>query len=209
MALKGRKQSPEHIKRRVESTKRTFASSEILKAKFRENGKHLLQYLEEHPEIRSQQRQKLSRYAKENQVGERLNSHQNTIKSRFKKGIDARRKNGPMNFSEETREKLSKKMSEMASKQVGDKHPRWKGGVGGEHQLIRNGKSHREWSVKVYQRDRFICQNCGLHCKKGNIIAHHLKSFAENEEIRFDIDNGKTFCRSCHLKIHLMENGAI
>ena len=33
-------------------------------------------------------------------------------------------------------------------------------------------------------------------------VAHHLKTFKDYPELRFDVDNGQTLCRSGHKKVH-------
>jgi len=48
----------------------------------------------------------------------------------------------------------------------------------------------KQWSQKVKKRDSHTCQHCG---SKEKIVAHHK---------RFEISNGITLCRDCHLKIH-------
>ena len=69
------------------------------------------------------------------------------------------------------------------------------GGVSTEETLIRNSPEYREWRKLVYTRDNFTCQRCG---SRGRLEAHHVKSFAEYPELRFDVDNGITYCRACH-----------
>ena len=34
------------------------------------------------------------------------------------------------------------------------------------------------------------------------INAHHLESFKNKIDLRFDVDNGVTLCESCHIKFH-------
>ena len=82
----------------------------------------------------------------------------------------------------------------------GDKHWNWKGGRTSEIKKIRQTDEYKEWRIKVYQRDFYTCTVCGNKPKK--IIAHHIKSFTDYPELRFEIDNGITLCRSCHKKAH-------
>lgn len=63
----------------------------------------------------------------------------------------------------------------------------------------RNSDGYKKWRKKVFVRDNFQCQNCGT---KKNLQAHHIKPWALYEELRYDLKNGITLCRSCHLKAH-------
>ncbi len=77
-----------------------------------------------------------------------------------------------------------------------------KGGVSHKHSTVRRGREYDEWRKAVYQRDNYTCQECDKHCRKLDIVAHHIKSFADHEHLRFVVANGITFCRSCHLSLH-------
>ena len=95
--------------------------------------------------------------------------------------------------NEEWREKVSKANS-------GSNHWNWKGGIGSENRIIRSSTKHKEWAKSVYKRDYWTCQECGYKGKQ--IIAHHIKSWKDHHDLRFEISNGITLCRSCHIKIH-------
>ena len=84
------------------------------------------------------------------------------------------------------------------------------------YNTIRNSQIYTLWRNSVYYKDKFICQSCKKKCNKSDIIAHHKKDFAtifkennitsskkalECQEL-WDISNGTTLCRSCHLKFH-------
>jgi hypothetical protein len=84
----------------------------------------------------------------------------------------------------------------------GENHWNWKGGITPANVLIRNSYVYHKWRKSVYARDYWTCQDCGLKCKKKDIVAHHIKSFEEHPELRFYISNGITLCRSCHKKRH-------
>lgn len=78
----------------------------------------------------------------------------------------------------------------------GEDNGRWQGGITEENFRIRNSKEYSKWRKSVFARDNYTCQCCGV--VRENIQAHHIENFSTNEELRFDIDNGITLCKSCH-----------
>lgn len=64
----------------------------------------------------------------------------------------------------------------------------------------RHTKQYSDWRKAVFERDNFTCQDCGQH--GGYLEAHHIKSFKKYPKFRFDVKNGVTLCRACHLKRH-------
>jgi hypothetical protein len=66
----------------------------------------------------------------------------------------------------------------------------------------RNLDAYKKWRMTVFQRDGFKCVECG---SKKNLNAHHIIHWAETERgdpLRFDVNNGVTLCKKCHLKAH-------
>ena len=58
----------------------------------------------------------------------------------------------------------------------------------------------KDWSIKVLVKDNYTCQVCN---KRGGVLnAHHIDSWDIFPEKRFDISNGATLCRKCHLDFH-------
>lgn len=55
----------------------------------------------------------------------------------------------------------------------------------------------KTWRKKVFERDNYTCQECGA---VGYLHAHHIKRWAEYPDLRFDVDNGQTLCKTCHSK---------
>lgn len=82
----------------------------------------------------------------------------------------------------------------------GEKGCKWKGGITPIMDALRKSPEYIQWRLIVYKKDNYTCQMCGQ--KHIDIIAHHIKSFADYEEVRFEPSNGKVLCRSCHLKLH-------
>lgn len=66
-----------------------------------------------------------------------------------------------------------------------------------EQHMARNNTYYKEWQRKVFERDNYTCQCCGK--RGGNLNAHHLYNFSEYENLRYDVENGVTFCEECHL----------
>lgn len=75
---------------------------------------------------------------------------------------------------------------------------------------IMNMGKYLEWRSAVFKRDNYHCQNCS---EKGYIEAHHIIPFskiikmfnikttqdARNCKELWDIGNGITYCRACHI----------
>jgi len=91
------------------------------------------------------------------------------------------------------------------SHRVGENAQNWQGGLTPENERARRNQTYDLWRLSVYEKDNFKCTNCN---KTGvQLHAHHLKSFAKNKELRYDINNGVTLCRECHIKIHTKTGG--
>lgn len=86
----------------------------------------------------------------------------------------------------------------------GEKAPCWKGGKTSESMMVRNSKEYEQWRISVFERDGFVCQQCGI--KGGKLAAHHIKPFSKNKELRMLISNGITLCWPCHFKIRGKED---
>jgi len=97
--------------------------------------------------------------------------------------------------TEEAKKKISKNRR---GKSIGSDNPMWKGGISRTHKTGYYSSEYKEWREKVFKRDNYTCQNCGKHGSKNYLTAHHIKSFSEYPELRFDVDNGKTLCEDCH-----------
>lgn len=57
------------------------------------------------------------------------------------------------------------------------------------------------WSYAVKRRDWFTCKVCG-ESKSDEMNAHHLNGWNWCEEGRYDISNGVTLCKECHMDFH-------
>jgi len=59
---------------------------------------------------------------------------------------------------------------------------------------------HIKWAKAVKSRDDYTCQICGAQGTYLN--SHHVYSFDEHVERRFDVENGITLCRYHHEIFH-------
>ena len=83
----------------------------------------------------------------------------------------------------------------------GERSPHWKGGTTPQRIREYMTEQYKVFIKSVLERDNYICQECGITNGLGktiNLEVHHIKSYAENPELRFDIDNGITLCEECH-----------
>lgn len=63
----------------------------------------------------------------------------------------------------------------------------------------RSNPKYKVWRLAVFKRDGFKCQSCG---KANDLQAHHIRHWKDDIPNRYNIDNGITLCRKCHLKAH-------
>ena len=81
---------------------------------------------------------------------------------------------------------------------TGDKNINWKGGVTPLNEKLRKSPAYKLWRKSVFERDSYTCQMCGQ--VGGEINADHIKEWALYEDLRFDLNNGRTLCVGCHRK---------
>lgn len=93
-------------------------------------------------------------------------------------------------LSEETKKKISESHR-------GEKNYNWKGGNNKRYKHTTNTAQYKQWRSDVFTRDNWTCQTCN---ERGiSLEAHHVKSWAEYPEFRFDVNNGVALCKDCHL----------
>ncbi|MBV6446319.1 MAG: hypothetical protein IFNCLDLE_02611 [Ignavibacteriaceae bacterium] len=80
----------------------------------------------------------------------------------------------------------------------GENHPRWKGGVSSPDRLERIN-FRRMIQKQVLERDNYTCKMCGV--RGVALQVDHIQPWAEYVEGRFDINNCRTLCMSCHYQI--------
>jgi len=83
----------------------------------------------------------------------------------------------------------------------GESHPNWKGGV----RVQRKYRDcidieHRIWSKKVKERDNYTCRACNRRYVE--LQSHHILSYKNYPDKRYDINNGVTLCTKCHIEFH-------
>ena len=79
----------------------------------------------------------------------------------------------------------------------GDKSHFWKWWVTSEDKKQRTCAKYKEWRRKVFERDWYKCVLCS---STEDIQGDHIKQQAFHPELRYNINNGRTLCKECHLK---------
>lgn len=58
---------------------------------------------------------------------------------------------------------------------------------------------YTRWRAGVMARDGSECTECR---STTNLDAHHIVGWNESPELRFEVSNGVTLCRRCHMRLH-------
>ena len=107
--------------------------------------------------------------------------------------------------SKETIEKMKVINSAKAWKTAGENNYRWikdrtKVKIGDR---VLNDPRRKQWTRSVFHRDNFRCKSENHDCK-GRLEAHHILTWKEHPELRYDVNNGITLCHHHHpLAVHL------
>ncbi len=105
-------------------------------------------------------------------------------------------------LTEEHKKKLSLSlMGRKLSEEIKRKMSLAKGGTGIPQQIFKRyyhlrDRKYFEWRSKVFERDNWICQTCGLRGIK--LEPHHIKGWAKYPELRYEVENGVALCIECH-----------
>jgi 5-methylcytosine-specific restriction endonuclease McrA len=67
----------------------------------------------------------------------------------------------------------------------------------------RSRSEYKTWRKRVLDRDLHTCKICG---SKKNPVAHHIIEAQDSPDLRYDIDNGITLCKKCHIAIHVKDS---
>ena len=82
----------------------------------------------------------------------------------------------------------------------GPEHPCWRI----DARRKNRGGEHRTWRQAVLIRDKTTCQRCGVSNVEMHV--HHIKSYKDFPDLRFDVANGITLCHRCHWAEHTASN---
>lgn len=85
----------------------------------------------------------------------------------------------------------------------GEKNPNWKGGTYRTERHTDMGRvEYVEWRRSVFARDGFKCMNKLCTSESSKLHAHHILSWKDHPDKRYDVANGVTVCVPCHKMIH-------
>ena len=199
--LKGRKQSAQHIKKRIESLKRNGKlKGRVSNFKGR---KHTEEAIEKN---RIAHLGNTNRRGGRHTVQAKEQMRQAKLKNPIKYWLGKKR-------SQQTIDKIKK--TKRKNPLIREKSARWKGGISSIIDCFRNGYQNRQWKSDVFTKDGYSCQKCFLK-SHSSLVVHHIQSLsnlfyknnittleqAETCEELCNINNGIVLCSNCHDDFH-------
>ena len=137
---------------------------------------------------------------------ERMKGRKHTIETRkkmlksAKRGKENHRWKGGLPKCKECRKELSyyKGVYCIDCVKKGDRNPKWiKDRTKLAKKQERGDSAYREWRNQILKRDRYICKINNKDCS-GKKIVHHILSWQDFPELRYNINNGITLCQAHH-----------
>lgn len=80
----------------------------------------------------------------------------------------------------------------------GENHPKWI--VDRNKVKSRARPEMNSWRNFVFKCDKFTCKQCNVI--GGKLHAHHKAPYSLFPKLRWETNNGITFCENCHKKLH-------
>jgi 5-methylcytosine-specific restriction endonuclease McrA len=145
---------------------------------------------DKNPSKRPEVKDKISKSLKGRPSGMLGKKHRNETKEKIKIS----------NTGQKRSKEVVDKIREKRKIQVGDKCPSWKGGITPVVRMARNHERYSIWRKSIFDRDEYICQVCKTSGKYLN--GHHIVGVYENIDLIYNVDNGLTLCKDCHLLFH-------
>lgn len=165
------------------------------------------------PEVRERMLQRRSESLKKAYAtGKRTRGHTDETKAKIsenRKGKALNNKNAlghePFNKGKPHNVHTQEWRNKVSQANSGPNHWNWQGGIDSINRVMRNSTLHKNWAKAVHEKCGWTCQICGYKGK--NIVAHHIKPWSHDFDLRFDVSNGITLCRSCHCRRHSPRTG--
>lgn len=124
-------------------------------------------------------------------------------KGHYKRDNNYLKNNNPAT-TKKAKEKISKSKQGRNNPMYGKRgklSPAYKHGKSKQEKLEWGQFEYRDWRRKVFERDNYTCRICG-NDKGGNLEAHHIKKRSLYPELKYNVDNGITLCKSYHESIY-------
>lgn len=117
--------------------------------------------------------------------------------------------NKGIKMSEEQKRKMSESHKGIPNKSKGKKRPHCSGEnhwnwIEDRTQIKkywtdRNNPEYKQWRRKILERDNYQCKVCGeKYTKEHKLVVHHILSWKDYQEERYNINNGITLCQAHH-----------
>jgi transposase-like protein len=90
---------------------------------------------------------------------------------------------------------------------LGPKRWNWKGGITPDRVRLRISLDMKLAREACFKRDDYTCRDCGQ--RGGKLNAHHIYPFQSYPDLKFEVSNLLTLCKTCHDGFHKAAGGPV